>query len=361
MRKLIIIILTALVFTSCDILGIKNNPSKPIITQPIINPGDTPDNPITRIENCQLTTVAWVTLLNEIKANGKYVDLDLSACTSGGQSSGGGLWSDGTFYPDPYLQGINSWTAHEGKTKIVSLILPEAATSFPKPRETEDTTGILYEVMFSGFSALRHISGINITDIVRNCFAGLGTLYSPDDGHVIWNTGILTSIDFPNVITIGEDAFIRCYNLTYVNIPKVQIIKMQAFGSCLSLQSLFIPDIIFISYVAFNNTILTEFVLGEVAPKMDYRILGDASSRTITVKVPQEATGYGEIPNNYIGGDTSKNWGNAFRGMGWNPDRANMLYVAPNGVSSGVRYDADGFAPINYIRTGITLRVEYIP
>ena len=346
MRKLIIIILTALVFTTCDTDGIKNNPS-----EPVINPGDTPDNPITRIESCQLTTVAWVALLNEIDADGKYVDLDLSACTSGGQSSGGGLWSDGTFYPDPYL-GDNA--GRKGKAKIVSLILPEAAISFPKPREREDTTGIHYEVMFSGFSALRHISGINITDIVRNCFSNLGTYSS-------WNSGILTSIDFPNVITIGEDAFSACYNLTNVNIPKVQIIKMQAFGYCLSLQSLFIPDISFISYVAFQNTILTEFVLGEVAPKMDYYIFGNVTPRTITVKVPQGATGYGEIPNDYIGGDISKNWGNAFRGMGWNPDRANMPYVAPNGVLTGVRYDADGFAPVDWIRTGITLQIKYIP
>ena len=201
---------------------------------------------------------------------------------------------------------------------------------------------------------MRHISGINITDIVRNCFSNLGTYSS-------WNTGILTSIDFPNVITIGENAFNSCYNLSYANIPKVQIIKSQAFYYCLSLQSLFIPDISFIGYVAFVNTKLTEFVLGEVAPKMDYVVFGFPSApvtRTITVKVPQGATGYGEIPNGYIGGDTSKNWGNAFRGMGWNPDRANMP-MRPG--STDGNYDSNGFGTINYIMTGITLRIEYIP
>jgi len=49
MKKTIIIILIALAFTVCD-TG-ENNTSNPVV-----NPGDTPDNPIARIENRQLTT-----------------------------------------------------------------------------------------------------------------------------------------------------------------------------------------------------------------------------------------------------------------------------------------------------------------
>jgi|GEM_PF-3201135 len=355
MKRLIILILTMLVIITCDIDNSKDK--KP---DPIINPGDTPDNPITRIENCQLTTVAWAELLNEIKAEGKYVALDLSACTRGNQTSGGGLWSNGIFNTDPYL-GDNLY-GHKGKAKIVSLILPETATGFPEPRITGESMGLpLYESFFGSFSALKEITGINIIAIERDTFNNLGTLYSPDDGHIIWDRGILTRINFPNVITIGENAFNSCYNLNYANIPKVQIIKDQAFCYC-NLQNLYIPDIRFIGTQALlfriNSRLVVEFIFGEVAPKMDFAVLGlpsHAVSRSITVKVPLGATGYGEMPNDYIGGDFSKNWGNAFRGMGWNPDKANMTISGTN------RYDTNGFGTIDYIMTGITLRIEYIP
>jgi hypothetical protein len=41
--------------------------------------------------------------------------------------------------------------------------------------------------------------------------------------------------------------------------------------------------------------------------------------KTVTVKVPVDATGYGEIPAYYSvhGYDSTENWGNGFRGAGW--------------------------------------------
>jgi hypothetical protein len=351
MKKLIIVILTLLVVIACDIDNKKD--SKP---DPIINPGDTPDNPITRIESRQLTIVAWVELLKEIEADGKYVALDLSACARGNQTTGGGLWSDGSFNPDEDLDDNNG---QKGKKLIVSLILPETAICIPEPKIVGGSMGFpIYQGFFGAFSALKEVTGINITTLSRGSFSNLGTLYS-SDGKITWNRGILTSINFPNVITIGENAFGSCYSLIYANIPKVQIIKQQAFLYC-SLQSLNIPDIKYLGVqsLAFRKFAI-EFIFGEVAPKIDYSVLytpiSGTTSHSITVKIPQGAAGYGEIPNDYIGGDTSKNWGNAFRGMGWNPDKANMV------ISSGTdRYDADGFGPINRIFTGISLRIEYI-
>jgi hypothetical protein len=47
-------------------------------------------------------------------------------------------------------------------------------------------------------------------------------------------------------------------------------------------------------------------------------MFGDVTTpKTITVKVPSGATGYGTIPGPYTGSDTANNWGNAFRGKGW--------------------------------------------
>jgi hypothetical protein len=39
--------------------------------------------------------------------------------------------------------------------------------------------------------------------------------------------------------------------------------------------------------------------------------------KTVTVKVPRGATGYGPVPATYTGNDTTVAWGNGFRGAGW--------------------------------------------
>jgi hypothetical protein len=62
------------------------------------------------------------------------------------------------------------------------------------------------------------------------------------------------------------------------------------------------------------------------------------SSKTVTVKVPSGASGYGTIPNTYSGTDTSVNWGNGFRGGGW---------------------DGSGFVEYGEVNSNITLYVQY--
>jgi hypothetical protein len=39
--------------------------------------------------------------------------------------------------------------------------------------------------------------------------------------------------------------------------------------------------------------------------------------KSVTVKVPSGATGYGTIPATYTTDAAAYNWGNAFRGKGW--------------------------------------------
>jgi hypothetical protein len=71
---------------------------------------------------------------------------------------------------------------------------------------------------------------------------------------------------------------------------------------------------------AFSGTGTTALTitLGLSAPSLGYGIFYSSSSaKTVTVKVPSGATGYGTIPNTYSGTDTSVNWGNGFRGGGW--------------------------------------------
>jgi hypothetical protein len=63
------------------------------------------------------------------------------------------------------------------------------------------------------------------------------------------------------------------------------------------------------------------------------------SAKTVTVKVPSGATGYGTVPGTYTGSDTTDNWGNAFRGKGWS---------STNGYGIGT------------VNTNITLTIEAI-
>jgi hypothetical protein len=302
----ILVITFGFVITACG----DNSSGDP--TSPSTRPGDTSDNPITRTENRQLTPSAWVALLNEIETGGKYVELDLSACTPGSQSSGGGLWIDGTFNADPVpVSNLNNII---GKDKIVSLILPEAASSIAERFLYIDNNGLpVYEKCFLYFRTLKSITGINITAIGRNAFAGLGTYNGHNYG------GCLTSINFPKVQTIGRDAFSGCYSLISANIPEVQIIGDQAFLHT-DLQSLYIPKVEYIGVQAFGSTKPARITLGAIAPIVDrYMFALTWKPRSVTVMVPQNATGYGVIPSDYIGGDIAKNWGNAVRGMGWNP------------------------------------------
>jgi hypothetical protein len=61
----------------------------------------------------------------------------------------------------------------------------------------------------------------------------------------------------------------------------------------------------------------------------------------VVVQVPSGAAGYGPIPATYSGEDNSKNWGAAFRGIGW--DRVTSSY---------------GSGPV---RSYITLHIQYEP
>jgi hypothetical protein len=68
---------------------------------------------------------------------------------------------------------------------------------------------------------------------------------------------------------------------------------------------------------------------------------GTTTDRTVTVKVPPLAKGYGDkIPETYSGGEKDDNWGNGFRGAGWK---------------------GSNFVDIGSINTSITLEIAYGP
>jgi hypothetical protein len=321
-------------------------------------------NPVEISKNVQLTEANWKAILTEIETAGKYVNLDLSQCTRSGQNAGGGLRSDGTFDP---LYDFST-----GKNRVVSLILPNAATSIAasfryffnltsvsSPTVTDigdfafgDCTSLVSasfpaateigRVAFGGctgltsvsFSASAIIIGPNpfqrCTSLTSIVLTGSSTLTVIEGGKALVrnNSELIAypsangNVTLNNITSIGDAAFSGCTGLISVNFPAVTEIGVFAFGVCTSLSSASFPAATSINMHAFffSGTTPMTFIFGPTAPAdiSPGLFLDTNYAKTVTVKVPAGATGYGEIiPQTYSGDDTTENWGNGFRGAGW--------------------------------------------
>jgi hypothetical protein len=145
----------------------------------------------------------WIRLLTAIFLSNAYVSLDLSACTLNGTSFIGGTMV--------------------GRDQIVSLILPDTA----------ETIG-----NFRYFLNLKKISGKNVKGINADTF-----YYYFSEERLA-----LTKADFPNLETIGNNAFTNCVNLVEASYPKL-ISGVGGFYECIKLETLDLPE----SCVAFGT------------------------------------------------------------------------------------------------------------
>jgi hypothetical protein len=239
----------------------------------------------------------WADLLGAINTAGKYVELNLSYCTMSGTE----------FDPD------NSVST--GKSKIVSLILPDTATSIKAGADYDNPT-------FKNFTNLKSVSSGAVTIGYRafqNCTA-------------------LKTLDLPAVQAIGEYAFSGCTSLETVSLPKATIIGTMAFSYCTSLKTISPPIAATIGNSAFlgctglssvslpaatridgyafmsTGTGALTVTLGAVPPELETELFHAVTAKSVIVKVPAGALGsYGSSPTN----TTNDNWGNAFRGGGW--------------------------------------------
>jgi hypothetical protein len=293
--------------------------------------------------NLSLADGGWAAILSAIEAAGKYVDLDLSGCT---------MWST-EFDPG---------SADTGERYITGLVLPNGARGI----KSINIDGYVFPT-FRYFTKLKTLSAFGVVDVVRYAFSGCDSLTEvslPEAaaiGDYAFNscTG-LTEVSLPEAATIGYDAFYGCTGLTEVSLPEATTIGYHAFNSCTGLTEVSLPEAATIGIYAFwgctglttvslpkaatigNSAFyfcssLTAVSLGATAPKVGTNMFYGGSSQTVTVKVPYGATGYGTIPATYSGSDSSPNWGNAFRGLGWD----------------GTNYSG------GYVNSSITLNIEY--
>jgi predicted DNA-binding transcriptional regulator AlpA len=232
----------------------------------------------------------WSDLLAAIKDADKYVALDLSAFTG--------------------MSSFNPKTSTGGEDLVISIALPDTTSSI-----LNGTTTIRYK-------EIRTISGSGIKDIAFYAFIACTSLTSvsfpnaESIGQGAFAATSLTSVSFPNAESIGQGAFAWCTSLTSVSLPNATSIDNQAFDGCTSLRTVDFPKAMSIGRYVFGYTgsAALSISLGPIAPTLGIFIFEEIlETKNVTVKVPSGATGYGTSPTD----DTSENWGNAFRGKGW--------------------------------------------
>ncbi|MDR1576172.1 MAG: leucine-rich repeat domain-containing protein [Treponema sp.] len=147
------------------------------------------------------------------------------------------------------------YTTSAGKDKIVTLTLPKEATSIKAGDYSNSNSS------FKHFTAL-------------------------------------TELQAPAVETVGDYAFLVCTTLATVSLPAATTIGI----------------------LPFRGTGSLALTLGAAVPTLEINPIGEIYSATsVTVKVPSGVTAWDSIVSGspYAGNDTSDNWGNGFRGGGW--------------------------------------------
>jgi hypothetical protein len=245
--------------------------------------------------------------------------VDLSAATSIGNNA---------FYGCTSLTSVNlpaatsiGTSAFSGCTSLISVDLPLAVS--------------IGNSAFQGCTELASVNLPNATSIGERAFYGRTKLASVDlsaatsiGNNAFSGCTSLTSVELPATasIVIGDSAFQGCTKLASVNLPNATsiVIGDSAFVSCTSLTSVDLPNAVSIGEGAFGYTGSTGLTvtLGATAPTLGVNIFtgvnisNGVESKDVVVLVPSGATGYGTVPGEYKDGSSS-NWGNGFRGKGW--------------------------------------------
>jgi hypothetical protein len=256
--------------------------------------------------NLSSATEGWVALGNALASRNKYVALDLS---------------DSGVNNEEFDFGVNG----DGAAKIVSLVLPDSATSM-----VGGGTGM------RAYASLKTVSGANISTIGGNTFYWCSSLTSVSFPEVtsleiraFYGCTSLTSVSFPKVTSIdtyafqdctalwsasfaeapgiGTHAFDGCTSLTEVAFPEVTSIGEYAFYRCTSLTTVSIPKVTSIAPAVFTRSGTTPLTItmGAVAPTVGASIFGDVTgTKNVTIRVLNGATDY------------TNDWKDAFKGKG---------------------------------------------
>jgi hypothetical protein len=196
-----------------------------------------------------LETSGWRQLLLAIEAGGKFVDLDLSACTAAIVNM---------YRPDYEEQSLSRYdilmvyfnpdrNIASGKDKIVSLALPDTARWTPSANNATETPPFEY------FTVLRSFSGKGLTEFGNYTFLNRTSLV-----HV--------SLP-PGFEYLNDRTFQNCTGITEITIP-ASIIKVCTYA-----------------FVGATNLVLVTF-LGETPPRLAFYPFGNPASTSATLPPP---------------------------------------------------------------------------
>jgi hypothetical protein len=175
----------------------------------------------------------WTGLLSAIQTANKFVALDLSACDISGISG-----TAGEFY-------LPHGGSDAGESKIVSLVLPDAATSIKAG--SYDGHGDVVDAAFYWFHSLTGVTGSKVTHVGDAAFHGCFELemVSLPAATVIGDSAFydcdLETVSLPAAATIGERAFYGCNDLETVSLPAAATIGKRAFAWCSGLKTVYLP------------------------------------------------------------------------------------------------------------------------
>jgi hypothetical protein len=132
------------------------------------------------------------------------------------------------------------------------------------------------------------------------------------------NCVALTSVDLSEAKTIGNMVFYGCTSLKSLELPKAETLGNETFRNCTALESLEIKSVKTLGNQVFNGTgeqalVITMGLTAPTVGTMTFTGITAGAPKTVTVKVPASATGYGASPTD----TTTVCWGNGFRGRGW--------------------------------------------
>jgi hypothetical protein len=180
-------------------------------------------NPVLLKLNVNLSdsTEGWYALVTALASKNKYVALDLS---------------DSGVTDEKFDSGING--ADKVRAKIVSLVLPDCATSIVGGSTKNPAV----------YANLKTVSGANITSI--------GTIFS--------GCKSLTTASFPAVTSVGGDAFRNCTSLTSVSFPNATSIGYYALYDCTSLSTIYAPKAVVSSFFPHGFSSLIAVTVSDV-------------------------------------------------------------------------------------------------
>jgi uncharacterized repeat protein (TIGR02543 family) len=302
----------------------------------------------------------WRQMLDAIEAAGKYINLDLSACTMSGT----------VFNPDSAIS--------TGKNKIVSITLPNIATSIqagtgssPSFRDFSSMTSITignnvttignYAFYNSKLTSVTFTPTSKVTTIGNYAFAynqltnvtipsSVTSLAGFDDNKltsisipngVITLSGFsgnqLTSISIPSsVITIEDYAFADNY-LTNLSIPgNVTTIGGNAFRNN-ALTSVTIPNnVTHIGRYAFsNNQLMTSVSIGNNVTAIEPHAFSACDLTSVTFVSPSKVTsiGYCAFESNRLSSVTIPNGVTIIEDSAFASNQMTSFYI-PNSVTT---------------------------